>query len=78
MHVFQDLIQRSASLFSFADLGEGGQPSDESKTIVLSTASRHGSRSRKIPLKLLKVKKESQLVVGLWLLYTFGIQVKPL
>lgn len=33
--------------------------SEDSKTIVLSTGTRVGSR-RKIPLKLLKIKKESK------------------
>ena len=33
--------------------------SEDSKTIVLSTGTRLGSR-RKIPLKLLKIKKESR------------------
>lgn len=41
-------------------VGEDPQSSEESKTIVLSAASRPGSRGRKIPLKLLKVKKQSQ------------------
>ena len=41
-------------------VGEKSQPSEESKTVVLSAASRPGSRGRKIPLKLLKVKKQSQ------------------
>ena len=41
-------------------LGEESRSSEESKTIVLSAASRPGSRGRKIPLKLLKVKKQSQ------------------
>lgn len=36
--------------------------SEDSKTIVLSTGTRLGSR-RKIPLKLLKIKKESPLQV---------------
>jgi len=36
---------------------EEGQSSEEAKTIVLSTASRRGRK--KIPLKLLKVKKKS-------------------
>ena len=38
---------------------EEDQLSEGSKTIVLSTASRHGSGGRKIPLRLLKVNKQS-------------------
>ncbi|XP_068717854.1 DNA-dependent protein kinase catalytic subunit-like isoform X1 [Montipora capricornis] len=44
-------------LKSSTDKNEEGQLSEDSKTIVLRTASRPGSR-RKIPLKLLKIKDE--------------------
>ena len=44
--------------------GEEPQSSEESKIIVLSAASRPSSRGRKIPFKLLKVKKQAQSQVS--------------
>lgn len=41
-------------------IDEETQSSEESKTIVLSAPSQSASRGRKIPLKLLKVKMQSQ------------------
>lgn len=59
-------------------VGEEPHSSEESKTIVLSAASRPGSRGRKIPLKLLKVKKQSQpQVTFFWsITLTFNLIVK--
>ena len=59
-------------------VGEEPHSSEESKTIVLTAASRPGSRGRKIPLKLLKVKKQSQpQVTFFWsITLTFNLIVK--
>ncbi|XP_067044034.1 DNA-dependent protein kinase catalytic subunit-like isoform X2 [Acropora muricata] len=59
-HLSEVLPCLDCYLKSSADSNEEGQLlSEDSKTIVLSTGTRLGSR-RKIPLKLLKIKKESK------------------
>ncbi|KAL9956083.1 hypothetical protein ACROYT_G037506 [Oculina patagonica] len=49
-----------AFLKTSAESNEETQSSEESKTIVLSAPSQSAQRGRKIPVKLLKVKKQSQ------------------